>query len=173
MNLVKSIRAHPSRMGTPPINNISSFPSLSPSMMSSFNAYEVLGVEISCSVEDLKSAYKKQLLLHHPDKKTTAIDSRDDNNDMFLKVQKAWKLVGSVDEREKYDRTLNVGQSHSNADCVGVDEFVVSDDGQILKKPCRCGDYYEITREDLLAGYNTVQCNSCSLYITLAESGAS
>ena len=137
--------------------------------MSGFNAYEVLGVEISCSVEDLKNAYKRQLLLHHPDKKSTTSVYRDDN-DMFLKVQKAWKLVGSVEEREKYDRTLNVGQSHSIADCVGVDEFAVSDDGQVLKKACRCGDYYEITREDLLAGYNTVQCNSCSLYITLLTS---
>ncbi len=50
-----------------------------------------------------------------------------------------------------------------------IDEFIPSSDGLVLKKDCRCGDYYEITQEDIAAGYNTVQCNGCSLYVTLSS----
>ena len=34
-------------------------------------------------------------------------------------------------------------------------------------KQCRCGDVYEIDDTDILDGFNTVQCNGCSLYCTI------
>ena len=136
----------------------------------SFDAYAILGVAPTASCDDLKAAYKKMLLAHHPDKRAcTATTSSDE----FLAVQKAWALIGTPADREKYDAMATGGRSLSNTDHATLDEFVPGgEDGteaEVLRKACRCGDFYEIYAADLAAGYNTVQCNGCSLYVTIDD----
>jgi diphthamide biosynthesis protein 4 len=138
----------------------------------SFDAYAVLRVAPTASHDELKAAYKKMLLAHHPDKRAPPLpaDTDTDTAAAFLDVQKAWGLVGTPAARAKYDAMATGGRSLSNTDHATRDEFVptcTNGTETVLRKACRCGDFYEISEEDLAAGYNTVQCNGCSLYVTV------
>ncbi|KAA8531074.1 hypothetical protein F0562_005783 [Nyssa sinensis] len=61
--------------------------------------YAVLGVEKSCSVEEIRRAYRKLSLKVHPDK-NKAIGSEE----AFKKVSKAFKCLSDDDSRRQYDQ---------------------------------------------------------------------
>jgi len=46
-------------------------------------------------------------------------------------------------------------------------DFYDDEDGGFYTYPCPCGDYFQITREELAAGEEIAKCPSCSLYITV------
>ncbi len=62
----------------------------------SASAYEVLGVAADADEETLRRAYRLRLRQSHPD---TGGDAA-----VFVQVQRAWELVGTVDARAAYDR---------------------------------------------------------------------
>ncbi|XP_052206458.1 chaperone protein dnaJ 49 [Diospyros lotus] len=62
--------------------------------------YEILGLEKSCSMEDMRRAYRKMSLKVHPDKNKTP-----GSEDAFKKVSKAFKCLSDDDSRRQYDRT--------------------------------------------------------------------
>ena len=62
----------------------------------SASAYDVLGVEPAADEESLRRAYRLRLRQTHPD---TGGDAA-----VFIQVQRAWELVGTVDARAAYDR---------------------------------------------------------------------
>ncbi|KAA8544054.1 hypothetical protein F0562_021769 [Nyssa sinensis] len=61
--------------------------------------YAVLGVEKSCSVEEIRRAYRKLSLKVHPDK-NKAIGSEE----AYKKVSKAFKCLNDDDSRRQYDQ---------------------------------------------------------------------
>jgi len=74
--------------------------------------YEVLGVERNVGDEDLKKAYRKLALKHHPDK------NRDDPElakEAFQLIQQAFELISDPQERAWYD-------NHREAILRGLDE---------------------------------------------------
>ena len=60
------------------------------------SAYQVLGVEPTVEHEALRKAYRIRLRETHP-------DTGGDAN-VFIQVQRAWELIGTVDARAGYDR---------------------------------------------------------------------
>uniref|UniRef100_A0A061QXM2 Diphthamide biosynthesis protein 3 n=1 Tax=Tetraselmis sp. GSL018 TaxID=582737 RepID=A0A061QXM2_9CHLO len=46
-------------------------------------------------------------------------------------------------------------------------EFHEEGDRVFLTYPCPCGDFFQITLEELEAGEEIARCPSCSLYITV------
>jgi len=62
------------------------------------NPYEILNIDSNCSNEELKQSYRKLCLLHHPDK-------NDDNDEdfKFKEIQHAYSLIGTPEDRRKYD----------------------------------------------------------------------
>jgi hypothetical protein len=62
----------------------------------SASAYEVLGVPATASDDDLRRAFRQRLRETHPD---TGGDAGE-----FVRVQRAWELVGTVEARAAYDR---------------------------------------------------------------------
>mmetsp|Transcript_10573 Transcript_10573/g.17253 ORF Transcript_10573/g.17253 Transcript_10573/m.17253 type:complete len:570 (+) Transcript_10573:45-1754(+) len=69
------------------------------------NLYELLGIGhlgFSASEKQIKRAYQKSILVHHPDKLQQA--SSDCVEDaMFLRVQRAWEILGNKEKRRGYD----------------------------------------------------------------------
>ena len=137
------------------------------------DAYEELGLDYSSnpSQSDVKAAYQKLALRLHPDK---CADKSQEAIDQFLRVKAAWEAIGTVEMREEYDSSsarahINV----TNAEKVPLDELeqVLGDGGEVngYLRHCRCGDLYEWNVHDLADGFNTVQCNGCSLYITAVD----
>ncbi|KAL8255868.1 hypothetical protein R6Q59_030935 [Mikania micrantha] len=62
--------------------------------------YEILGVGKSCSVEEVKKAYRKLSLKVHPDK-----NKAPGSEEAFKKVSKAFKCLSDDNSRRQYDQT--------------------------------------------------------------------
>ncbi|KAL6226372.1 hypothetical protein ACLB2K_000334 [Fragaria x ananassa] len=60
--------------------------------------YEILGVERSCSVEDVRKAYRKLSLKVHPDK-----NKAPGAEEAFKSVSKAFQCLSNAENRKKYD----------------------------------------------------------------------
>ncbi|WP_435748327.1 DnaJ domain-containing protein [Microbacterium sp. PMB16] len=67
----------------------------------SASAYEVLGVASTSADDDLRRAYRLRLRQTHPD---TGGDAA-----VFIRVQRAWELVGTPEGRAAYDRSHGIG----------------------------------------------------------------
>ena len=59
------------------------------------NYYSILGVQSTCTPDEIKKAFRKQSLLHHPDKNGDA--------DMFKKINEAREVLSDPVKRKLYD----------------------------------------------------------------------
>lgn len=71
--------------------------------------YSILGVEKSCSVEEIRKAYRKLSLKVHPDK-----NKAPGAEEAFKKVGKAFKCLSDGDSRKQYDQTGLVDEFEYN-----------------------------------------------------------
>ncbi len=62
----------------------------------SASAYDALGVDEGASDEDIRKAYRRRLRESHPDTGGSAAE--------FVRVQRAWELIGTAQARAAYDR---------------------------------------------------------------------
>src|SRR5262249_36465867 len=69
--------------------------------------YEVLGVERHCTETDLKSAYRKLALLHHPDRNQGSKDAEE----KFKEAAEAYAVLSDPQKRAAYDRFGHAGLS--------------------------------------------------------------
>jgi molecular chaperone DnaJ len=63
--------------------------------------YELLKVDRHASVDDIKSAFRRQAKSHHP-------DTSDDADEVFVRLRKAYETLVDQKLREKYDRYLKI-----------------------------------------------------------------
>jgi len=63
--------------------------------------YEVLGIAADARQEDIKQAYRRAALVHHPDKVPQA--DRDESHKKFVKIGKAYTILSDPESRRKYD----------------------------------------------------------------------
>jgi molecular chaperone DnaJ len=62
--------------------------------------YEVLGVSRTASVDEIKKAYRRLAMKHHPDR-----NSGDESAEgKFKEAKEAYEILNSVEKREAYDR---------------------------------------------------------------------
>jgi curved DNA-binding protein CbpA len=83
------------------------------------NPYEILGVEEDSSDSDIKKAYRKLALKHHPDKQSTEEDKAAANN-IFAKLSHAYETLS--DPVKKYDYRLAHGKKEKKATKVSKTE---------------------------------------------------
>ena len=63
--------------------------------------YEILGVSKSASADEIKRAYRKLALKHHPD--------RGGNHDEFTKLNEAYQVLSDPQKRSQYDQFGSAG----------------------------------------------------------------
>ena len=83
----------------------------------------VLGVERSVGEEDLKKAYRKQALKHHPDKNQ---ENPEAAKEAFQSIQQAFEVLSDPQERAWYDNHREAilrGLSEDNKEVQGIDLF--------------------------------------------------
>ena len=68
--------------------------------------YKVLGVEESASQDDIKKAYRRLSLKHHPD--------RGGDGEYFKKINEAYSVLGDVEKRRMYKMQNTNPFSHMN-----------------------------------------------------------
>ncbi|KAL1858640.1 hypothetical protein Plec18170_002842 [Paecilomyces lecythidis] len=76
---------------------------------SSINPYEVLGVEEKATADEIKSAYRKKALKHHPDKAQP--EQRDEANKKFQEIAFAYAILSDERRRRRYDLTGNTSET--------------------------------------------------------------
>lgn len=77
--------------------------------------YEVLNVERTASDQELKSAYRKLAMQHHPDR------NPDDPaaEEKFKQASEAYQILSDPDKRAAYDRFGHAGVSNGMGDASG------------------------------------------------------
>ena len=77
--------------------------------------YEVLGVPLNASDDDLKKSYRKLALKWHPDKN---LDNLDEAKREFQFIQAAYEVLSDPQERAWYDK-------HRDAILLGGWDFII------------------------------------------------
>lgn len=90
------------------------------------NYYEILGVEKSCSAEEIKKSYRKLSLKVHPDK-----NKAPGSEEAFKIVSKAFKCLSSVDSRRQYDQTGL------------IDEFEYNQQNNVRRRRRTANDFFD------------------------------
>lgn len=62
--------------------------------------YRYLGLEVNCTEDEVKTAYRSLAKKYHPDTSTL-----ENAVEMFMKIQKAYEVLGNKDKRALYDKT--------------------------------------------------------------------
>jgi len=75
--------------------------------------YDALDVSPSATTDEIKKAYRKLAMRHHPDKSTSS-----DSTDKFREIHHAYDILSDPNKREKYDRhgAKGLEEDHSNGD---------------------------------------------------------
>lgn len=67
--------------------------------------YKILGIEKNASIEDIKKAYRKRALDHHPDRHAAASEGeRREQEKKFKEVGEAYGILSDPKKRSRYDR---------------------------------------------------------------------
>jgi len=67
--------------------------------------YEVLGVNRDASEEDIKKAYRKLAMKHHPDRNPDSKESED----RFKEAKEAYEVLSDAGKRATYDQFGHAG----------------------------------------------------------------
>ncbi|HVS81207.1 MAG TPA: molecular chaperone DnaJ [Pyrinomonadaceae bacterium] len=81
--------------------------------------YEVLSVSRSASEQDLKSAYRRLAVQHHPDKNPGDAQAED----KFKEAAEAYAVLSDPDQRRRYDRFGHAGVSSAASAAWGAPGF--------------------------------------------------
>lgn len=65
--------------------------------------YEVLGITSQATQKDIKGAYFRLCMVHHPDQK-----GNKSHDQKFLEIQAAYEVLGNVQLRRLYDKGKHV-----------------------------------------------------------------
>lgn len=150
--------------------------------------YEILDMppdETVLSGEQLKKAYRRALLSHHPDKTSNpAAKARNLNGSHQVTVDEialAYKTLSEPSLKAEYDRWLASNRPaegpdassrihHTGLETVDLDDLVFDEQIQAWTKSCRCGvGGYVVTEEELEQNLEDreliVGCKGCSLWL--------
>ncbi|TQV98171.1 chaperone protein dnaJ 6 [Cordyceps javanica] len=87
----------------------------------SIDPYEVLGLERTATADDVKKAYRKAALKHHPDK--VADSERAKAHETFQSVAFAYAVLSDPARRKRYDATGSTAESIVDSEGFNWSEF--------------------------------------------------
>ena len=148
--------------------------------------YAILGLPSRDRMLDnkaVKLAYRRALLLHHPDKSSPSSKSKPSVD----QITNAYKTLSDPSSRSDYDRrrilkspeTSKVSPSqHSGLETVDLDDLNYDENQGTWYRSCRCGkdQAYVVTEESLEnnvdRGEVVVGCQGCSLWLRITYAAA-
>jgi diphthamide biosynthesis protein 4 len=137
--------------------------------------YQVLSIPQNACIPEIKAAYHRALLQHHPDKQQS-LNGSTTSIEISL-IKEAYETLVSSEKRAQYDTDVLKGKRKEQrlgssgprpAQVVSLEEWTSlaasgeEDDEGPWMYPCRCSGHYEISVEMMERGVHLVGCNSCS-----------
>lgn len=123
------------------------------------NYYEILQCNPSDSIDDIKKSYQQLILKYHPDKQLASNSSNSDqnaddggisDNELFHRIDTAWKLLRDPEKRKKYDAEMQQHRYNDepivHANC-NRNDFEFDTETQSYMYPCRCGGFFVLPDE--------------------------
>ena len=134
----------------------------------SIDPYEVLSIDKTASADQVKSAYRKAALKHHPDK--AAEDEKDAAHHKFQQIALAYAILSDERRRKRYDTTGNTSESLDLED----DDFNWTDyfreqtaamvDGAMIEKIKKEYQGSSEEKEDILGAYEEFEGDMDAVY---------
>lgn len=164
--------------------------------MDRLDHYEVFGLPMNCSQDEIKKRHQELLLRFHPDKQSVTESQKPSPSslekltmsleDKFHLLETSWKILRETESRQMYDAQRNQKdklQDHPIGDVVRLSEMTEEEDeeegGGVVtwSHPCRCGGEYLLSSdydayEELIEDPNclvTICCTDCSLAISVTS----
>lgn len=79
------------------------------------NYYDILGLDKTCDVDDLKSTYRKLAMRYHPDKNPDNAEYQE----KFKEIAEAYGVLSDPVKRKEYDNFIASGGQHRPGDAGG------------------------------------------------------
>ena len=132
---------------------------------------------------EIKTAYKKALLLHHPDKSSSPKPTQVSYTPTIDQITQAYRVLSSTHSREAYMRNLlasrasligpltNKPELQPSVDVVDLSDMQHDEKELVYYRSCRCGRQksYLVSERELEKriedGEVDVGCDGCSLLI--------
>lgn len=125
---------------------------------------------------EVKLAYKRALLQHHPDKKSSTSSPR--SSITVDSIALAYKILSSPALKTEYDLALQTSRPteddkvfRTGLDTVDLDDLAFDEGKEVWTRGCRCGDDggFVVTEGELEAnaedGELIIGCRGCSLWL--------
>ena len=87
--------------------------------------YDILGVEKTATIEDIKKAYKKLALKWHPDKNNESEETKQDAENKFKEIGEAYSTLSDIEKRRKYDKGDNMHEEDFHGETSYIDPRVI------------------------------------------------
>lgn len=160
-----------------------------PDPASQLNHYQVLSLSPpirtgrDVTPREIKLAYRRSLLYHHPDKATSTAPNAaniDLPNATIDAIKLAYKVLSNAAARSEYDRSLRLLKSNNSAnsekprpglETADLDDLDYDDQQHVWYRSCRCGDGkgFLLTEQELERevehGEVITGCRGCSLWL--------
>ncbi|KAL7542350.1 hypothetical protein ACHAXR_011687 [Thalassiosira sp. AJA248-18] len=92
---------------------IASCPTLSEGKKQQKTHYDVLELQQDASLKDIKKAYRRLAVQHHPDRN---LGNEDEATVKFREISEAYEVLSDEGSRREYDRALKGGFGHGDGD---------------------------------------------------------
>lgn len=128
--------------------------------------YKVLQCTPNSTADEIKQKYRGLALIHHPDSHPGE-DSQPHHN-TFVMISQAYMILSDPALRKEYDSRRNemkLLQELPIHDTVHFGDLEPNDEE--YEYDCRCGDYFLLTKLDVLLNFQYASCPSCSLCIKI------
>ncbi|KAK5939400.1 hypothetical protein PMZ80_008704 [Knufia obscura] len=134
---------------------------------SEINPYEVLSLDKSATADQIKSAYRKAALKHHPDKASP--EDKDEAHTKFQEIALAYAILSDEHRRKRYDTTGNTQETLDEDDDFDWVDFFRSQteqlvSGDMIEKIKREYQGSEEEKADVLKAYEEHEGDMDVLY---------
>ena len=134
---------------------------------STINPYDVLSLEKTATADQIKSAYRRSALKHHPDK--ASAEDKETANKKFQEIAFAYAILSDEGRRKRYDTTGSTEESLQDDDDFDWLDFFREQmsamvDGDMIDKIKKEYQGSEEERADVLRVYTEGEGNMDMIY---------